>query len=78
VREGLDHEKVHHNSTNAWFLNLNYGGLYGNGNYNSDGQGEGTIKVGDRAGVLIGTEGEGRVLFFKSSGRSSVLVLWAV
>ena len=29
-------------------------------------QGYGTIKVGDRVGVLIDTEGEGRVLFFKN------------
>ena len=66
VREGLDHEIKHNYSTNAWFLKLYNGGLCGNGKNNSDEQGQGTIKVGDRVGVLIDTEGEGRVLFFKN------------
>ena len=66
VREGLDHDKWHHNSTNAWFLHLKSGGLCGNGKLFSDAQGHGSIKVGDRVGVLIDTEGEGRVLFFKN------------
>ena len=66
VRDGLDHEKAHYQSTNAWFNHLVYGSLYGNGKEGSDAQGGGTIKVGDRVGVLIDTEGEGRVLFFKN------------
>ena len=66
VREGLNHDTYHYNSNNAWFLNMDYGGLDGNGKNNSDKQGEGSIKVGDRVGVLIDTEGEGRVLFFKN------------
>ena len=40
--------------------------LWGNGKTFSDKQGSGSIKVGDRVGVLIDTEGEGRVLFFKN------------
>ena len=43
-----------------------YGGLDGNGKEDSDMQGDDSIKVGDRVGVLIDTEGEGRVLFFKN------------
>ena len=71
VREGLDHDnyrcsKYHFTSNNAWCLDMLYGGLCGNGKYSSDEQGDGTIKVGDRVGVLIDTEGEGRVLFFKN------------
>ena len=70
VREGLDHEKEHYTnfgtSNNAWCLTMGSGYLWGNGERGSDKQGKGTIKVGDRVGVLIDTEGEGRVLFFKN------------
>ena len=66
VREGLDHEKAHYDSNNAWFVHLYNGDLFGNGKKGSDTQGRGTIKVGDRVGVLIDTEGEGCVLFFKN------------
>ena len=44
---------------------MHNGSLYGN-LHGSDGQGKDTIKVGDRVGVLIDTEGAGRVLFFKN------------
>ena len=67
VRQGVDHNKTHFTSNDAWYLNMGYGSLYGNGKRGSDEQGDDTIKVGDRVGVLIDTEGEGRVLFFKNS-----------
>ena len=66
VREGLDHEKDHYQSNNAWFLEIDDGSLFGNGKRESDKQGYDAINVGDRVGVLIDTEGEGRVLFFKN------------
>ena len=66
VRESLDHDKMHYNSSNAWVLYMWDGSLYGNGKDRNDDQGYGSIKVGDRVGVLIDTEGEGRVLFFKN------------
>ena len=45
---------------------MKHGSLCGNGKQGSDLQGDASIKVGDRVGVLIDTEGEGRVLFFKN------------
>ena len=45
---------------------MDYGSLWGNSKEGNDMQGMGSIKVGDRVGVLIDTEGEGRVLFFKN------------
>ena len=66
VREGLDHDNSQQRSNNAWFLYLDHGGLCGNDKLGIAQQGEGSIKVGDRVGVLIDTEGEGRVLFFKN------------
>jgi hypothetical protein len=40
--------------------------MYGDGSR----QGAGAIRVGDKVGVLIDTEGEGRVLFFKNGKQS--------
>jgi hypothetical protein len=53
VRPGLDHETPHQDSDGAYFLYTYSGSLYGNGKNRSDGQGVGTIKVGDRIGVLV-------------------------
>ena len=66
VRQGIDHNEDHYDSNDAWYLNMIYGSLFGNGKMNSDEQGRGSIKVGDRVGVLIDTEGDGRVVFFKN------------
>ena len=66
VRQGVDHNKDHTQTDDAWYLGMGTGNLWGNGKMGSDKQGEGSIKVGDRVGVLIDTEGDGRVVFFKN------------
>jgi len=66
VRDGLDYENNNKYSNDAWLLYMHDGSLWGNSKRASDEQGEGTLKVGDRVGVLIDTEGGGRVLFFKN------------
>ena len=68
VRQGIEHNKDHavKRSNDAWYLNVSDGSLCGNGKRDSDKQSFGSIKVGDRVGVLIDTEGDGRVVFFKN------------
>jgi hypothetical protein len=70
--QGLEHDTDPGSSWNelckdAWVLKLSNGALCGNGKSHSDQQGDGSIAVGDRIGVLVDVEGgEGRVLFFKN------------
>ena len=66
VRQGIDHNGNHAKSNGAWYMHMYGGNLYGNGKEQSDSQGKGSIEVGDRVGVLIDTEGDGRVVFFKN------------
>jgi hypothetical protein len=51
VRPGLDHEKSHWQSNDAYYIHTNSGSLYGNGKFNADEQGK--FAVGDRVGVLL-------------------------
>jgi hypothetical protein len=51
VRPGLDHEKTHHHSNEAYFIHGGDGSLCGNGKSWADPQGE--FEEGDRIGVLL-------------------------
>jgi hypothetical protein len=51
VRPGLDHDKYHHRTNDAYFIHGYRGGLYGNGKYGADPQGK--FAQGDRIGVLL-------------------------
>jgi len=51
TRPGLDLEEPNYGTDNAWYLNGEDGGLWGNGKFFSDQQGG--IAVGDRIGVLL-------------------------
>jgi hypothetical protein len=51
VRLGLDHDKYHANSNDAYFIYGNSGALCGNGKNRADPQGE--FAAGDRVGVLL-------------------------
>ena len=51
VRPGLDHDKGHGGTNDAYFINGRNGGLYGNGKDYADPQGE--FAQGDRIGVLL-------------------------
>jgi hypothetical protein len=51
VRPGLDHEKSHHMTNDAYFIDGGIGGLWGNGKYGDDMQGD--FAQGDRIGVLL-------------------------
>ena len=55
VKTGLDHGTNHCSSTNAWYLDACFGGLYGNGKDSADAQGE--LNVGDRVGMLVDLDG---------------------
>ena len=56
VKTGLDHETMHCDSNNAWFLDAFDGRRCGNGkSYGDDVQGK--LKVGDRVGVLVDLDG---------------------
>jgi hypothetical protein len=51
ARPGLDHDKDHRFSNDAYFIHGNSGALYGNGKIGADRQGE--FAQGDRIGVLL-------------------------
>jgi hypothetical protein len=51
VRPGLDHDKNHCFTNDAYFINGNDGALYGNGKDRADPQGR--FATGDRIGVLL-------------------------
>ena len=51
VRPGLDHDKIHHFTNGAYFMDVFTGGLFGYGKVNADPQGE--FSEGDRIGVLL-------------------------
>ena len=51
VRPGLDHDKAHHHTNNAYFIDGGNGCLFGNGKCGADPQGG--FAEGDRIGVLL-------------------------
>jgi hypothetical protein len=51
VRPGLDHDKPHYNTNDAYFIDAFDGSLFGNGKYDADPQGK--FAEGDRVGVLL-------------------------
>jgi hypothetical protein len=51
VRPGLDHDKGHHDTNDAYFIYVANGALYGNGKSDADPQGD--FAEGDRIGVLL-------------------------
>jgi hypothetical protein len=51
ARPGLDHDKSHHTTNDAYFINGYTGSLYGIGKFNADPQG--SFAAGDRIGVLL-------------------------
>ena len=54
VRPGLDHDKDHHDTNDAYFIDGYSGGLYGNGKEDEhDDQHQGEFAKGDRIGVLL-------------------------
>ena len=55
VKPGLDHDTEHSHTNNAWYLYARNGGLFGNGKYGVDKQGQ--LKLGDRVGVFVDLDG---------------------
>jgi hypothetical protein len=53
VRPGLDHDKHHYNTTDAYYIDTKNGGLYGNGDHGNGCCRSGQFAVGDRVGVLL-------------------------
>jgi hypothetical protein len=51
VRPGLDHDQMHFNTNDAYFISGGTGSLYGNGKQRADQQGQ--FAAGDRIGVLL-------------------------
>jgi hypothetical protein len=51
VRPGLDHNKEHWRTNDAYFIDAHEGNLFGNGKYDDDRQGK--FAEGDRVGVLL-------------------------
>ena len=51
VRPGLDHDKHHHDTNDAYYIYGGDGSLWGNGKEEADGQGG--FAKGDRIGVLL-------------------------
>ena len=66
VRPGLDHDKGHYDTNDAYLINAAYGGLYGNGKMNADIQGE--FAEGDRVGVLLDLDA-GWLRFYRNDKR---------
>jgi hypothetical protein len=66
VRPGLDHDKDHFNTNDAYFIYALDGGLYGNGQHSDDGQGE--FAEGDRVGVLLDLDA-GWLRFYRNDQR---------
>jgi hypothetical protein len=51
ARPGLDHDKTHHRTNDAYYIDGGSGGLLGNGKKGDDEQGQ--FAKGDRIGVLL-------------------------
>lgn len=51
TRPGLDHDKQHYDTTDAYFIGSRQGALFGNGKSNADLQG--AFALGDHIGVLL-------------------------
>jgi hypothetical protein len=66
VRPGLDHDKHHYHTNDAYFIDAHVGGLCGNGKDDDDEQGK--FAKGDRIGVLLDLD-EGWLRFYRNSGR---------
>jgi hypothetical protein len=66
VRPGLDHDKEHFLTNDAYLINAISGALYGNGKYDTDEQGE--FAEGDRVGVLLDLDA-GWLRFYRNSKR---------
>ena len=66
VRPGLDHDKSHYNTNDAYFIGGLKGALFGNGKYNDDWQG--AFAEGDRVGVLLDLDA-GWLRFYRNSKR---------
>jgi hypothetical protein len=66
VRPGLDHDKMHWNTDDAYFIHAGDGGLFGNGKSSADRQG--AFAEGDRIGVLLDLDA-GWLRFYRNSKR---------
>ena len=68
-KQDLDLNKNHALKDNdgAYFMHLYDGGLFGSGKRHSDREGLGTVKVGDRVGVLAKVGEQGFVRYFHNS-----------
>jgi hypothetical protein len=66
VRPGLDHDKHHWDTNDAYFIDVGDGCLFGNGKEDDDQQGQ--FAEGDRVGVLLDLE-EGWLRFYRNGKR---------
>ena len=66
VRPGLDHDKYHGNTNDAYFIDAHNGSLFGNGKSNDNRQGE--FAEGDRVGVLLDLDA-GWLRFYRNGKR---------
>ena len=66
VRPGLDHDKAHFNTNDAYLIDAGDGSLYGNDKYGDDKQGK--FAEGDRVGVLLDLDA-GWLRFYRNSKR---------
>jgi hypothetical protein len=66
VRPGLDHDKIHFNTNDAYLIDAADGCLYGNGKFAADEQG--TFAEGDRIGVLLDLDA-GWLRFYRNDKR---------
>jgi hypothetical protein len=66
VRPGLDHDKSHYDTNDAYYIGTGSGGLYGNGKQHDDKQGR--FAVGDRVGVLLDLDA-GWLRFYRNGER---------
>ena len=66
VRPGLDHNKSHHDTNDAYYISAYDGGLYGNNKDGGDPQGKFT--VGDRIGMLLNLD-RGWLRFYRNGTR---------
>jgi hypothetical protein len=66
VRPGLDHDKGHQLTNDAYFIDGHFGSLFGNGKGSTDPQGK--FAAGDRIGVLLDLDA-GWMRFFRNGMR---------
>jgi hypothetical protein len=66
VRPGLDHDKYHYDTNDAYFIDPYNGSLWGNGKEDADSQGE--FAEGDRVGVLLDLDA-GWLRFYRNDER---------